>query len=160
MTTGYGVLGVKWRKEKVISKNISCTFADCQSCFHWPTKILWIFWGHLLSTWIMKFWLKLHHHEKVCGNEQTNHHTFSSTHQCLFPSERVQMELAISGAGNVVLLQPYPWTRWRPSQWRRNGRDGVSNQQPHKVNSPHKVPVTRKMFPFDDVIMLCSISNE
>ena len=24
------------------------------------------------------------------------------------------------------------------------------------VNSPHKGPVTRKMFPFDDVIMLCS----
>ena len=68
-------------------------------------------------------------------------------------------------------------------QWRHNGRDSVSNQQPHDcflnrlfrhrskkisklrvtglcagnsrrpVNSPHKWPVTRKMFPFDDVIM-------
>ena len=66
-------------------------------------------------------------------------------------------------------------------QWRRNGRDSVSNHQPHDclfnclfrrrskkisklrvtghcarnspVNSPHKWPVTRKMFPFDDVIM-------
>ena len=67
--------------------------------------------------------------------------------------------------------------------WRRNGRDSVSNHQPHDcllnrlfrrrskktsklrvtglcagihrgpVNSPHKWPVTRKMFPFDDVIM-------
>ena len=67
-------------------------------------------------------------------------------------------------------------------QWRQNGRDGVSNQQYHNcllnrlfrrrskntwklrvtgllqgfhrwpVNSPHKGPVTRKMFPFDDVI--------
>ena len=27
------------------------------------------------------------------------------------------------------------------------------------VNSPHKWPVTRKMFPFDDVIMLCSTSE-
>ena len=27
------------------------------------------------------------------------------------------------------------------------------------VNSPHKWPVTRKMFPFDDVIMSYSISN-
>ena len=63
-----------------------------------------------------------------------------------------------------------------------NERDGVSNHQPHHcllnglfryrskktstrhwplwgihrwpVNSPHKGPVTRKMFPFDDVIML------
>ena len=68
-------------------------------------------------------------------------------------------------------------------QWRHNGRDGVSNHQPHDCllnrlfrrrskktsqlrvtglcagNSPatgefpHKWPVTRKMFPFDDVIM-------
>ena len=67
--------------------------------------------------------------------------------------------------------------------WRHNDQDGVSNHQPHgcllkrlfgrrskktpklrvtglcawnspgPVNSPHKGPVTRKMFPFDDVIM-------
>ena len=69
--------------------------------------------------------------------------------------------------------------------WRHNDHDGVSNHQPHgslhnhlfgrrskktsklrvtglcagnspgPVNSPHKRPVTRKMFPFDDVIMSC-----
>ena len=68
-------------------------------------------------------------------------------------------------------------------QWRHNGHNSVSNHQPHDcllsrlfrcrskktsklrvigpcagnlpgpVNSPHKWPVTRKMFPFDDVIM-------
>ena len=68
-------------------------------------------------------------------------------------------------------------------RWRHNERDGVSNHQPHDcllnrlsrrrsketsklcvtgllrgihrwpVNSPHKGPVTRKMFPFDDVIV-------
>ena len=68
-------------------------------------------------------------------------------------------------------------------QWRHSGHDSVSNYQPHDcllnhlfrrrskitsklrvtglcagnspgpVNSPHKGPVTRKMFPFDDVIM-------
>ena len=68
-------------------------------------------------------------------------------------------------------------------QWRHNERDGVSNHQPHDcllnclfgcrskkhqssaslafvqgihrwpVNSRHKWPVTRKMFPFDNVIM-------
>ena len=64
-------------------------------------------------------------------------------------------------------------------RWRRNGRDGVSNHQPHDcllnsllrkhqsptslayvrgihrwaVNFPHKGLVTLKMFPFDDVIM-------
>ena len=70
-----------------------------------------------------------------------------------------------------------------PLRWRHNEHDGVSNHQPHgcllnrlfrrrskktsnprvtglcvgnspgPVNSPHKGPVTRKMFPFDDVIM-------
>ena len=67
-------------------------------------------------------------------------------------------------------------------QWRHNGHDGVSNHQPNHcllnrlfgcrwkkhqssaslafvwgihwgpVNSPHKWPVTQKIFPFDDVI--------
>ena len=70
-----------------------------------------------------------------------------------------------------------------PSRWRHNERDGVSNYQPYDcllnrlfrrrykkrqsstslalvrgihrwpVNSPHNGSVTRKMFPFDDVIM-------
>ena len=63
-------------------------------------------------------------------------------------------------------------------QWRHNGRDSVSNHQPHDcllsrsvhwgadqrkhqrpVNSPHKWPVTRKMFPFDDVIMVMNRSS-
>ena len=69
-------------------------------------------------------------------------------------------------------------------QWRHNGCDGVSNHQPHNcllnrlfgrrrkkraklrvtghcagihrgpVNSPHKWPVTRIRFPFDDVIIM------
>ena len=72
---------------------------------------------------------------------------------------------------------------WNTLRWRCNGHGGVSNHQPHDcllkclfrhrskktsklcvtglsvgnspgpVNSPHKGPVTRKMFPFDDVIM-------
>ena len=68
-----------------------------------------------------------------------------------------------------------------PLRWRHNGHDSVSNHQPHDCllnllsrrrskntsklrvtglcagnspgNSLHKGPVTRKMFPFDDVIM-------
>ena len=72
---------------------------------------------------------------------------------------------------------------WKTLQWRHNERDSVSNHQPdhcslnrlfrrswrkhqssaslsfvrriHRgpVNSPHKWPVTRRVFPFDDVIM-------
>ena len=69
--------------------------------------------------------------------------------------------------------------------WRHNERDCVSNHQPHDcllnrlrkhqssaslafvrgihrcpVNSPHKGPVTRKVLPFDDVIMSCSSPYE
>ena len=74
-------------------------------------------------------------------------------------------------------------------QWLHNGRDSVSNQQPHNCllnrlficrskktsklrvaglcagnspgtgDSPHKGPVTRKMFPFDDVIMSISVNG-
>ena len=76
-----------------------------------------------------------------------------------------------------------------PLHWRHNYHDGVSNHQPHgcllnrlfrrrskktsklritglwvgnspgPVNSPHKGPVTRKMFPFDDVIMFLHDSD-
>ena len=75
----------------------------------------------------------------------------------------------------------------KTSQSRHNERDVVSNHRPHgcllnclfrrrskkhqssaslyfvrgihrwPVNSPHKRPVTRKMFPFDDVIMMVAI---
>ena len=78
------------------------------------------------------------------------------------------------------------WALRRTLHWHHNGHDGVSNHQPHgcllkrlfrrrskktsklrvtgfcvgnspgPVNSPHKGPVTRKTFPFDDVIMLKS----
>ena len=76
------------------------------------------------------------------------------------------------------------WYFVYPLQWRHNDHDCVWSHQPHgclltrlfrrrskktsklrvtglcagnspgPVNSPHKGPVTRKMFPFDDVIML------
>ena len=75
----------------------------------------------------------------------------------------------------VTLLLPVPNMSLR---WRHNGHDSVSNHQPHdcllnhlfrrrskktsklwvtgllcgELNSPHKWPVTWKMFPFDDVI--------
>ena len=56
----------------------------------------------------------------------------------------------------------------QPFQCRHNGRDGVSNHQPRDcllnhllnrwpVNSLHKSPATRKMFPFDDAIMKSGI---
>ena len=80
--------------------------------------------------------------------------------------------------GNSPATGGFPHTK-SPLRWRHNDHDSVSNHQPHDclyrrrskktskfrvtglcvgnspgpVNSPHKGPVTRKMFPFDDVIM-------
>ena len=78
---------------------------------------------------------------------------------------------------------PQPWILLISLLWRHNGHNSVSNHQPYDcllrrlfrrrskqtsklrvtglcvgnspgpVNFPHKWPVTRKMFPFDDVIM-------
>ena len=83
----------------------------------------------------------------------------------------------VSNAQSKVCIEP-------TLQWRHNDHDSVSSDQPHgcllnrlcrrnskktsklrvtglcvgnspgPVNSPHKWPVTRKMFPFDEVIMM------
>ena len=77
----------------------------------------------------------------------------------------------------ITLIQVIFWRR-TSLRWRHNGRDGDSNHQPHDYllnrllrrrskktsklrvtglcagNSPHKGTVTRKVFPFDDVIMM------
>ena len=78
--------------------------------------------------------------------------------------------------GNSFLQVNVPWTLLRQFTllWRHNGDDSISNHQPHRclLNRlfrrrskktsklrvtglcPHKWPVTRNFFPFDDVIMI------
>ena len=88
----------------------------------------------------------------------------------------------------TLMTQPFP-EFLNTLHWRHNDPDSVSNHQPHgcllnrlfrrrskktsklrvtglcvgnspgPVNSPHKGPVTRKMFPFDDVIMISGVTN-
>ena len=61
---------------------------------------------------------------------------------------------------NVITMTSY-WARWRlksPASDQRKHRISASLafvREIHRgpLNSPHKWPVTRKMFPFDDVIM-------
>ena len=81
-----------------------------------------------------------------------------------------------------VRLHQLACFKWASAlQWRHNEHDGVSNHQPHDcllnradqrkhqssastafvsgihrgpVNSPHKWPVTREVFPFDDIIRI------
>ena len=89
-----------------------------------------------------------------------------------------------------ILVNSYICSNWLALRWRHNDHDDGSNHQPHgcllnrlfrrkskktsklrvtglcvgnspgPVNSPHKGPVTRKMFPFDDVIMGSRVSNK
>ena len=86
-----------------------------------------------------------------------------------------------------LLLELLSFLRGTTLQWRLNERDGVSNHQPQDcllnrlfrrrsrktsklrvtglregnspVNSLHKGPVIRKMFPFDDVIMTSHVTG-
>ena len=116
-------------------------------------KLPWIFPGATL---------------KFNGAPRNIHGNFTGVHQ---PSVLMWPSWSMGGTCRVSL------------QWRHNERVGVSNHQPHDclfnrlfgrrskktscsaslafvlgihrwpVNSPHKWPVTRKMFPLDDVIM-------
>ena len=97
----------------------------------------------------------------------------------------IDLSLCFFFAISVCLKRAASQRETTPLQWRHYERDGVSNEQPHDcllkhlfrhrskktskirvtvlcegnspVNSPHKGPVTRKMCPFDDVIMHSSV---
>ena len=90
------------------------------------------------------------------------------------------INLSVVPVGEWPLLAEFPrlsitltsqWARWRlksPASWLFTTVYSDADQRKHQssaslafvrgihrwpVNSPHKWPVTRKMFPFDDVIM-------
>ena len=87
-------------------------------------------------------------------------------------SRRYRANISSNHVWNMQLVSLYIqiWLSFKPLQWRHNKRDDVSNyrrldclhspQRNHQssaslafVRGIHR-PVTRKMFPFDDVIML------
>ena len=106
-----------------------------------------------------------------------------STWRCRFSSVEISIIKMGRSTDRLILKWKYLYLK-RPLHWRHND---VSNHQPHgcllnrlsrrrskktskllvtglcagnspgPVNSPHKRPVTRKMFPFDDVIMTASL---
>ena len=117
-----------------------------------------------------------------CDNICTLHVTFQKIVLACFRSNNMCRLFSIYKVfrncdvkGKVLQINTLPW--------RHNDHDSVSNHQPHgcllnrlfrrrsknasklrvtclcvgnspgSVNSPHKGPVTRKMLPFDDVIM-------
>ena len=90
-----------------------------------------------------------------------------------------RLHIWVHCVSECILRLIYCLVTWVPLHWLHNGRDSVSNHQPHDcllhrsfrlrskktsklrvtglcagnspgpVNSPHKWPVTRRMFPFD-----------
>ena len=115
-----------------------------------------------------------------CNNQGTSKETICCV--TFLPIQRRVSSWSLTHALSLNLYRSWVWNR--ALHWCHNDHDGVSNHQPHgcllnrlfghrskktskllvtglcarnspgPVNSPHKGPVTRKMFPFDDVIMV------
>ena len=153
--------GIFWQR----NKRTECRLTSWELLMHSPQSTFTMFipcqlWKKLKYTW-----------PSVCTMSETNNrvprsHYFSSL-----------------SFGFLIKDSCIHITKNIPLHWRHNDHDGVSNHQPHNcllnrysgtdqrkhqssaslafvrgihrrpVNSPHKWPVTRKMFPFDDVIM-------
>ena len=121
------------------------------------------------------------HIEETTNNSHLNFHLYSveKNSMCMNTWHHSISKIAMLHAGEVLLKTESNSSL----RWRHNDHDGVSNHQPHgcllnrlfrrrskktsklrvtghcarnspgPVNSPHKGPVMRKMFPFDDVII-------
>ena len=106
------------------------------------------------------------------------------------PGVKKACKTMIGNYGMLFEISPRVWLTvsqhlLKSLQWRHNGRDSVSKHQPpvysgaderrhqsfaslafergiHQspVNSPHRGPITQKMFPFDDVIMYCQDAEQ
>ena len=79
-----------------------------------------------------------------------NHSHHSSTHYCDFIMNTIASQIT---SLTIVYLTVNSGTDQRKHQ-RSASLAFVRGIHRRPVNSPHKRPVTRKMFPFDDVIML------
>ena len=134
-----------------------------------------------IHVWTMKHTFRWKH---KCRTFFLNKHTLKWN--VLLAISMYRIDVYITSYGRIIVVHcKYSITL----QWRHNGRDGVSNDQPRHcllnrifrcsqrkhqssaslafvwgihqwpVNSPHKWSVTRKMFPFDDVIMMRSVGD-
>ena len=130
-------------------------------------NVAWVLWNVTFRDFV----LILHISMGLCKKEVT----LLLTHWCYVFLALTHRYIIWYYHNSLSYDQYYPV----PLRWRHNGRNGDSDHQPHDcllnrlfrrrskktsklhvtglcagpVNSPHKWPVTRKMFPFDDVIM-------
>ena len=130
-----------WSEHLIVSQFSSSThwqFTELQSVVKGDSK-----------KFQMEFWLKNYTICKIKTSFLLNSYSY-----------QINWNWARSDFTSLVVNQ---WIALLSSQRRHNGPAGVSNHQTHDwllnrlfrwpVNSPHKRPVTRNMFPFDDVIM-------
>ena len=122
-------------------------------------------------------WFTVHGHWK--WNQTSINQTLDGQEMPFFPGKCIMPGLLTAEKPNWSMEDSLA----QALRWCHNDHSGVSNHQPHgcllnrlfrrrskktsklrvtglcagkspgPVNSPHKGPVTRKMFPFDDVIM-------
>ena len=176
---------VAWRHQAITWTNVdlsSIRYSD----IHWRTTsnlshqwpklagklLIWIFFYNLPGTNEL-----IHRTETFCNQISESSHIYGTLCQIYINQSRVKACVPgwCSWRNHDMVLQ-----------WRHNGRDSVANRQPrdcflshllrHRSNKtpklrvtglcagnsqgtgefPHKWPVTRKMLPFDDVIMTWS----
>ena len=105
------------------------------------------------------------------------HHVCTRYRYALYCCYYIMSSTWINVIHSSIFSDLFGWPK--SLRWRHNGHDGVPNHQPSlftqpfiqaqtkenikaprhwPVNSTHKGPVTRKIFPFDDVILYCPVS--
>ena len=153
-------------------------------------------WGISCETALI--WLSLDHtHDKstlvqvmACCLTAPSHYLNQCWPKSLSPYGVTRLQWVNILRPGDAYLHHFTSSNWSPIslRWHHNGRDSVSNHQPHDclltvlrrrskktsklrvtglcagnspvtVKFPHKWPITRKMFPFDDVIMWCLFST-
>ena len=140
-------------------------------------KIAWNVDGNLLKLRSIMEWCPLFTFTCLPGKRSTEWNKMD-----IFPPQFPHSSTHLKSSYMYHINVPCTWDAPCTLRWRHNERDGVWNHQPHDcllsrlfrrrskktsklrvtglcagnwpVNSPHKGPVTRKLFPFDDVIMI------
>ena len=94
-------------------------------------------------------------------NGQSRNSTYASIIACLHYDDVTVTTLASQITSLTVV---YSFNRLFRRRSRKTSKLRVTGlcagNSPGPVNSPHKGPVTRKMFPFDDVIMICNCRSQ
>ena len=137
---------------------------------------------YIIIRYVCQHWFidPAHKSHNAPASYPTMHHFVAEMCTCVHISVTKWCTLGYLSDALWDLLVGHGWDTEEALQWCHNEHHRVSNHQPHEwiysgtdqrkhqssaslafmwgiyqwpLNSPHKGPVTRKMFPFDDLIM-------